>query len=78
VTSRVNARIYRAAYHGLSGATFGLERRRMEGEHLKKQFPDFAHIIHKAMLHAIEDYLPPALEKKIKACTTADEIMGLF
>jgi hypothetical protein len=44
---------------------------------LKRDYPEFAHIIHLAMKHAMSDYVTDAVEKKLAKCKTAAQVMAV-
>ena len=75
---RTKRRIYQACYTGLCNPAFNIPRRMREGAALKKEFPEFAHTIHMALKHAIEDYVTDADELRLTACRTIGEVIRAF
>jgi hypothetical protein len=70
-------RIYQASYAGLCNQAFSLARVQKESVMLKKEFPEFAHIIHRATLDAIADYITNATLIQLTKCRTIRDVLAL-
>lgn len=69
-------RVYQATYVALCNPAFSLERKQVEAQALKGSFPEFAHVIHSAMLGAMRDYIPPHMEERLVKCKTIKDVLA--